>query len=458
MGNVLRICGLAFFVAASMALHADPAVVHSRIGTEARSADGGITLRLVDKRQSYSGAERSTYDAAISSPKSVNFHPSGKKFYVNSLEGGKTVVYSTGEPSERIKVIDHRFTAKDSPLWAPESGFYKFRHYHNNVNTFMGKPVESAFTHGGRYLWVPYYRRSFDINAQDPSAVAVIDTETDSIVRLMEAGVLPKMIAASPDGRMLAITHWGDNTVGLVDVSSPSPADWRHAGLVAVDKQIFWDLSLSVPRDRDVGSGNALRGTVFMPDGRHLLVGCMGGNGGVAVIDVDSMRCLGKLRGMMSNVRHLVISGDHLYLSVNGAGYVQRVPLDSVAEAIAVMDGGDRVLTGWESCKVGAGARTIELTPDGRYLFAACNNVSKIYVVDTRTMAVVTSIDVDSYPVGLDISGDGTMLIVTSQGKKGGGGNAVNIYRIMRPIDVSAVFSHVFNVGVGVSLMMSLII
>lgn len=49
-----------------------------------------------------------------------------------------------------------------------------------------------AFSHRGRYLWVPYYRRSFDINAQDPSAVAVIDTRTDSIVRMFETGPLPK--------------------------------------------------------------------------------------------------------------------------------------------------------------------------------------------------------------------------------------------------------------------------
>ena len=85
-----------------------------------------------------------------------------------------------------------------------------------------------------------------------------------------------------------------------------------------------------------------------------------------------------------------------------------------------------------EECKVGAGARTSELSPSGHFVFAACNLASQLYVVDTRTMKAVASIDVDSYPVGLDISNDGRYVIVTSQGRgtAGTSGNAVNIYEV----------------------------
>ena len=34
-----------------------------------------------------------------------------------------------------------------------------------------------------------------------------------------------------------------------------------------------------------------------------------------------------------SNVRHLILVDDWLYLSINGAGYVQRVKLDSLLNA-----------------------------------------------------------------------------------------------------------------------------
>lgn len=87
-------------------------------------------------------------------------------------------------------------------------------------------------------------------------------------------------------------------------------------------------------------------------------------------------------------------------------------------------------VSGWENLKVGAGARTIELSPSGRYLFAACNNVSQLCVADVKEWKVIATINVDSYPVGLDVSKDGKYVIVTSQGKENGGGNAVNIYKV----------------------------
>ena len=45
-------------------------------------------------------------------------------------------------------------------------------------------------------------------------------------------------------------------------------------------------------------------------------------------------------------------------------------------------------------------------------------------------MKMIAEIPVDSYPVGLDISNDGQYVLVTSQGRKNGGGNAVNIYKV----------------------------
>ena len=116
----------------------------------------------------------------------------------------------------RIKVINHKFKQKDLILFKDTSVFdYEFRNRKSQFNIFKGKPVESCFSHNGKYLWVTYYRRDYDINAQSPSAVAIIDTDKDSIVRVMPTGPLPKMIAASPNNKFIAVTHWGDNTVGL---------------------------------------------------------------------------------------------------------------------------------------------------------------------------------------------------------------------------------------------------
>ena len=407
-----------------------PPLVHSHIGDSIRSTDGMLTIKLIDKKQNYFYGEAATRDTDINSPKSVNIHPDGTKYYVNSLEGGTTVCYDF-QTGKKKAVIHHTFKeGRDDSLWTKPSGFYPWRHYTKNLNTFFGKPVESTFSHNGRYLWVPYYRRSFDINAQDPSAIAVIDTKTDQIVRLMETGPLPKMIATSPDGNTVAVSHWGNNTVGLIDISSDDPKDWKHKMVLVVDYVLELNYPLDVSVDRDNGSGYALRGTVFTPDNRYLLVGCMGGGGGIAVIDIEQQKYLGRILGMEANVRHLVISNGYLYLSINRAGIVQRIKLSAFMDAVKNIKNKTATLHGWENCKVGGGARTISITPNGRYVFAACNSSSALYIIDTQTMKVIAHTRVDSYPVGLDISSDGRYLFVTSQGRGNQGGNAVNIFEV----------------------------
>ena len=407
---------------------APPRLVHPKIGETTTSDNGALKITLVGKRQNYAGGPVETRDEAIYSPKSVNFHSSKGKYYVNSLEGGSTVVYETGT-NKRLAIIEHRFNNSHSHLWGESSPLYSFTHYPKS-NNFMGKPVESTFSHNERYLWVPYYRRSYDINAQDPSALAVIDTETDKIVRLMETGPLPKMVAVSNDGTRVAISHWGNNTVGVIDIKSNNPMEWRHSDLFVVDYVLPLNYSLTQPVGRDNGSGYALRGTVFTPDDRYLLVGCMGGGGGIAVIDMKQKKYLGRVMGMMSSVRHLIIVGDYLYLSINSGGYVQRIKLADFIAAAQKMSGGTVNVKGWQNCKVAAGARTIEASPCGRYIFVACNNASSLYVIETATMKSIAKIPVDSYPVGLDVSDDGKYVILTSQGRSGCGGNAVDIFKV----------------------------
>lgn len=402
-----------------------PPVKHPSIDTVVQFGKGN-KIRLAAKIQNYTGG--SNRDQDILSPKSVNIHPSGKKFYVNSLEGGKTVVYSLPK-FEKLAIINHKFNSSHSHLWAPPSGLFNFRHYTDNLDNFTGKPVESAFSHNGRYLWVPYYRRSYDLNAQDPSALAVIDTSNDTIVRIMETGVLPKMVAVSPDGSTVAIAHWGDNTVGLIDASSNDPKQWKYKANVAVGRQLFHDFSLTEPVDRDKNTGEALRGSVFTPDSRYLLVGCMSG-GGIAVIDVKNQKYLGKLFGMMANVRHLVMKGDWLYASINIAGYVQRIKISEILDAIAKLENSRNASTSkWQTVKVEPGARTLELSPAGDYIFVACNSASTICILDS-SMQKAGEIYADSYPVGLDVSPDGKWLISTSQGRKRFGGNCIDIYEL----------------------------
>lgn len=403
-------------------------VKRATIGQQVTASNGQLTIKCVGKRQNYDYRDTESLDKDILSPKSVCFHPDGSRYYVNSLEGGLTVVYEAAS-GRKIKTIVHRHEKGEGDLWNTPSPYYRFTHYSDGgQRAFWGKPVESTFSHGGRYLWIPYYRRSFDINAQDPSAIAIIDTQSDSIVRMMETGPLPKMITCSHNNKLIAVIHWGNNTVGLIDISDPDPKRWHHLQPVVVGTELKLDFSTTQSVDRDKESGLKLRGTTFTPDDRYLLVGCMGG-GGIAVIDMSNRTYLG-LIGDIYNARHLITGHGYLYASINVAGLVKRVPLDSVISAINRRQGKSIKVNGWQTCNVDKGARTIELSPSGNFLFAACNVASTLNVVDTRSMKVIATITVDSYPVGLDVSSDGTMVVTTSQGHKGTGGNAVNLFSV----------------------------
>lgn len=94
----------------------------------------------------YGGVKPELCDTDVWSPKSVHFHPNGKKYYINSLEGCRTMVYDA-RTNKKLAVIHHKFTPANAYLWAKESGFFPFHHYTNkkNLNTFWGRPVESTF-------------------------------------------------------------------------------------------------------------------------------------------------------------------------------------------------------------------------------------------------------------------------------------------------------------------------
>ncbi len=403
------------------------------IGTSSISADSEVTIQLVKRYQHYNAHPKDPadyYDQSINSPKSVHILDTKKKFYVNSLEGSTTSVYSL-ENFKLMKVITHDFNAANQNLFAQHSNLnFSFKTKTNQLNYFTGKPVESCFSHNGKYLWIPYYRRSYDHNAVDPSAVCIIDTDTDSIVRVMTIASLPKMIACSPDNNTIAVTHWGDNTVTLIDISSGKPEKFTYLDNIVIDHRLSLNYAANAKIDRDHNCGNCLRGTVFTPDSKYIFVGKMGGNG-IAVLDVVNRKYIGTVTGMKTNMRHLVIKNSELYISINKTGFVQKTALKDFIDHFSAKSK-EEPYTKWESAYVGLGARTITLDRTGKYLIAAVNNESKVVVVRTSDMKVIAECCADSYPVGMDISADGQWLIVTAQGKGGGkgGGNSVMVYKV----------------------------
>jgi len=410
-------------------------LVQAKIGSRAEIKlpnGSSYSIELIARFQHYNPRPTNAadkFDRYVFSPKSVRFLPDGSKVYVNALEGFTTIIYDPRR-LRRSGLIVHRFEERDRKLFAlhnDESPWLAFPDTAPaNPDIFSGKPVESALSADGRYLWVPYYRRDFDRYSTMPSAVAIIDVATDRIVRVMPTGPIPKYVVGSSGGNWMAVIHWGDNTIGLIDTRGRLPADYRLGKLITVGKRIV--LNNVDSEDRDHGCGFCLRGAVFTRDGKYLLVARMGG-GGIAVIDVQTQRYIGTVRGMRPTPRHLVLSpdGNTLYLSSNFSGYVSAYHVDDlVAAARRRLPS----LAPLRETRTGAATRTIAISPDGKFIYAAVNKESKIVVLAAETLTPLVSLPADSYPVGMAVSPDGHQLWVTAQGRKQRGGNSVMVYQI----------------------------
>ena len=360
----------------------------------------------------------------VMSPKSAAFHPGGTKLYVNALEAMKTLVFDAST-FQYLHSIDHRFSASDKALFQNEEDYLDYSWYHapskGRRNIFGGKPVEMAFSHKGKYLWVTYYRRSYDQNASCPSAIAVIDTETDAIIRVLPTAPLPKMVVASPDGRYLAVIHWGDNSVGIYDISSSDPKSFSFKGLVYTGPRP--DLS-KVSSNRDAHCGQCVRGAAFTSDSKYLLVGRMH-NGGISVIDMENMAHAGVFTGIPPTPRHMILSkdGKKLYVSSSASGVVSELDVESLISSVL-----DKTSYRGRQVHVGRQVRTITLSPEGSTIFAAVNGESRLVRIDAAAMTVTGKIAVPPYAVGVAVSTDGRIIVTTSQGKSGKGGHVLGLY------------------------------
>ena len=410
------------------------AAVQFPIGTSSVPEDAPLRLKLVARFQRYSTSTLSAadvYDTDIDSPKSVIISTDGTTAYVNSLEGRRTVVYDAFPPAKRGAII-HHFGARQSKLFPGREPWFGYKFSEDlppeGPNIFRGKPVEGALSHGGRFLWIPYYRRDFDLDGTQPSAVAVIDAAAGEIVRVLPVGPIAKNVAASPDGRYMAVAHWGGNSVGFIDISSSNPAAFVPAGLVALGAMELPPGTEGMDRDRECGL--CVRGLAWSPDSKTLFAGCMGGTGGVAVIDAGRPGGPG-LAGRVDlggKPRDLAVSPDGrwLFVASSGAGAVIRAEVSGV---LAAATGPAAALT-LSSVKMGGTPRSMRLSPGGKWLFVALNSDSRVAAVDAKKMEVVARVGADSFPVGMDISPDGRFLWVTSQGIDGAGGNSVGVYEI----------------------------
>jgi YVTN family beta-propeller protein len=241
--------------------------------------------------------------------------------------------------------------------------------------TSKGAPVEAAFTHDGKHVYVSNYSmyghgfgpEGLDsctpATAPDKSFLYRIDTTTLKIDQVIPVGAVPKYVAVTPDNSKVLVTNWCSWTMSVIDV--------KTARLVA-----------TIP----IGGAHP-RGIAVTPDSKTAFVAVMGSQ---RVVKVDlASRNVSTFASTGSGPRHIVISpdGKYLYVTNNNSGTVSKVDAAS-----------GRVLA---TVSTGQQPRSMAISTDGLAVYVVnyeSSTVSKLRTSDLRQVAKAST---DSHPIGI---------------------------------------------------------
>lgn len=241
--------------------------------------------------------------------------------------------------------------------------------------TVKGAPVEMAFSPDGRTGWVSNYAMygagflpegkdaCTSPTGQSPSFLYKVDVATHRITAVVKVGVVPKYVAATPDGRQVLVTNWCSMDLTVIDAATAR-------------------VTTTIPL-----GGKHPRGIAVRPDSKVAYVALMGSDRVVAVdLPRRSVRAFAQTG---DGPRHLVISPDGrtLYVSNNGADTVTSV------------DAASGRVTG--SVRTGDEPRSMTISPDGGALYVVAYKAARVEKIRTRDLSVVQTVPTDPLPIGI---------------------------------------------------------
>jgi len=246
-------------------------------------------------------------------------------------------------------------------------GFSKYQ------GTHRGAPVEGAFSSDGKALYVTNYamygrgfnREGTDIcgpsDNYDRSFLYRIDTASWKIDAAYRVGVVPKVVAVTPDNSYVLVSNWCS-----YDLSVISTAEQRVV--------------------RTIKIGRYPRGITISSDSKTAYVAEMGGSN-IHQFTLGTWEK--KLLKIGSNPRALVLSSDNkfLYATLNRSGEVVEFDLTT-----------DRVT---KRAKTGSAARSLDIASDGTALFVVNYGSGTVAKLRTSDFKILQRIKVCPEPIGI---------------------------------------------------------
>lgn len=253
----------------------------------------------------------------------------------------------------------------------------------------------------------------------DESAVAVLDTGTNQLLRTIPAALGPHGLALTPDGRKVYVSSDEVSTVSVIDTT--------------VDRIIG-----------QIGVGATSYGLAISPDGRQVLVSVWGADE-LVIIDAATDRVIGRVTVSKPDRSAISPDGRVAYVgstSLDAPGLaivdlkrhreIGRVPLDHAPRALAFSPTGDRLYftaDGVDALQVLDPRRNkiIAKVPAGvsphglmastvRYELVAGASRDELEIVDPARNLVSGSVPAGKRPYGIAIGSDGRTVYLANGG------------------------------------------
>ena len=312
--------------------------------------------------------------------KSILISPDGKKVYALNLEDMS--IYEFDRNTKRLESI-LRFKKTRG------TGYnYKEKKW---IHSYQEKPVEGCFTHKGRYLWISLHNANgivvwdlkdslTSIKGFPHKKVFIKDIRTGITISrdlpFFETGKTPKIIAKSRDEKYLFVSNWHANTVSVIDISSNNPIDWEKI--------------------KDIPTGRLPRGLAVSEDNKLLYIAQMGSNI-IKIIEIGTWKERGVIHTAI-NPRHLFIHKHYLYVSINIGGEVMKIDLNT-----------NKIV---KVSKTGHLARTLALSPSGKYLFVVSYKDNILDVFSSEDLTRILRLKTGIHPVGVTVYQDNDIMEV----------------------------------------------
>ncbi len=225
----------------------------------------------------------------------------GKSVFVLNLEAMNIDVFD-------VKTKKH--TARLSFVPTPAVG-YDYTHK-QPIHSYAEKPVEAAFSHGGRFVWISLHnaggvvvwdRADLNLCADSlPNKKAVLQTDSGKFeIRLpfFKTGETPKYVVADKD--LVFVSNWHSHTVSAIYTPTDSICKWKKI--------------------KDIAVGRVPRGMAIWQD--TLWVGNMGQDY-LSGITLDSLKVVAK-QTVGFTPRHLLVVDTAMYVSLSSPEQIVRL-------------------------------------------------------------------------------------------------------------------------------------